>query len=146
MSRGGWQTIRVTVSLQFLTSCMTWSLGAFLTSSPLMVRIWSPGINLFTLGPPLVTNLKKKQKFHYVHFFGNLLLSKWQRYNERRRGLFLTFNQAPNAKAYEMVYSANELHLPICFLLKLVKPIYFFFLSYESYFNKDLFSIRGLKR
>ena len=68
MSRGGWQTIRVTVSLQFLTSCMTWSLGAFLTSSPLMVRIWSPGISLFTLGPPLVTNLKKKQKFHYVHF------------------------------------------------------------------------------
>ena len=50
------------MSLQFLTSCMTWSRGAILTSSPLICRIWSPGINLFTLGPPLVTNLEKKNR------------------------------------------------------------------------------------
>ena len=29
------------------------------TSSPLMERIWSPGMSLSTLGPPPVTNLKK---------------------------------------------------------------------------------------
>ena len=30
------------------------------TSSPLMDRIWSPGISLSTLGPPPVTNLKHR--------------------------------------------------------------------------------------
>ena len=50
--------MRETASLQFRTSCITWSRGARLTSSPLIWRIWSPGINLLTLGPPLVTNLE----------------------------------------------------------------------------------------
>jgi hypothetical protein len=58
LSNGGWQTTRVTSTVQFLTSWMTWSLGAVLTSSPLMASSWSPGISLFTLGPPDVTNLK----------------------------------------------------------------------------------------
>ena len=49
--------MRETASLQFRTSCITWSRGARLTSSPFIWRIWSPGINLLTLGPPLVTNL-----------------------------------------------------------------------------------------
>ena len=31
--------------------------GHLATSSPLMERIWSPGISLSTLGPPPVTNL-----------------------------------------------------------------------------------------
>ena len=50
--------MRETASLQFRTSCITWSRGARLTSSPFIWRIWSPGINLLTLGPPLVTNLE----------------------------------------------------------------------------------------
>ena len=57
LSRGGWHTTRLTLSRQFLTSCITWSLGALATSSPLMLRIWSPGMSLSTLGPPPVTNL-----------------------------------------------------------------------------------------
>ena len=62
LSKGGWHTTKETVSRQFRTSCITWSLGALLTSSPLICRIWSPGRNLLTLGPPLVTNLKEKDK------------------------------------------------------------------------------------
>ena len=58
LSKGGWHTMRETASLQFRTSCITWSRGARLTSSPFIWRIWSPGINLLTLGPPLVTNLE----------------------------------------------------------------------------------------
>ena len=61
LSKGGWHTTRDTCSLQLRTSCITWSLGAFFTSSPLIWRIWSPGFNLWTLGPPLVTNLKEKK-------------------------------------------------------------------------------------
>ena len=82
MSRGGWHTTRLTVSRQFRTSWITWSRGALsrkyldtiteniwdgknivscqqylATSSPLMERIWSPGMSLSTLGPPPVTNL-----------------------------------------------------------------------------------------
>ena len=66
LSKGGWHTIKETASLQFRTSCITWSRGARFTSSPLIWRIWSPGINLLTLGPPLVTNLQIDQMIHNI--------------------------------------------------------------------------------
>lgn len=51
----GWQTSNETCVSQARTSCMTWSRGASLTSSPLTASIWSPGCNLPMLGPPSVT-------------------------------------------------------------------------------------------
>ena len=44
--------VHVRVYLPYLTSSMTHSRGAFLTSSPLICTIWSPGRSLSSLGPP----------------------------------------------------------------------------------------------
>lgn len=57
LSRGGCVTVSWTRSLHDLTNWITWSRGAFFTSSPLIMRIWSPGSSFSTLGPPSVTNL-----------------------------------------------------------------------------------------
>ena len=55
------------------------------TSSPLMERIWSPGMSLSTLGPPPVTNLRKLSTGgHYCYMWYiavpvSLLIGYWDR-------------------------------------------------------------------
>ena len=49
--------------LSYLTRSITYSLGAFLTSCPLIFINWSPGNNLSTLGPPTTSDVM----FNFLH-------------------------------------------------------------------------------
>ena len=52
------ETATKMVTMPMITIMMADNDDHLATSSPLMERIWSPGMSLSTLGPPPVTNLK----------------------------------------------------------------------------------------
>ena len=66
-------------TLTYLTSSMTYSLGAFLTSSPLICTTWSPGSSLSSLGPPASQTKisSKKPPMVQMIILSWYLWSKW---------------------------------------------------------------------
>ena len=74
-----WESLEFPQPVTHLTSSMTYSLGAFLTSSPLICTTWSPGRSLSSLGPPASQTKISSKKTPMVQMIilSWFLWSKW---------------------------------------------------------------------